>query len=304
MIESAPRSADSAPAERCHGKRAEWFRRAGQLGTGREGRDRHRRGRRRRRHREWPGLRDPPRARRDAGRRGRPRRRAGEADGRDDRGGRRRSARVPGRRHARLRLRGHGRGGARPLRPSRLPRQQRRDRQPGIRRRRERGALAAADDGQRRQHVPGGQARDPGHAPSRRWSHRQRVVDLRSEAPRAHRLLRLQGRCHRADAGDGRRSRTRGHPGELRCAGPRLHAHGLPARHERRRARPAAQGVGARDRRDRVGHRPRRAVLALGLRALHHRPHARGGRRHNAVGAGTRRRGLRRPGALHAVQGA
>ena len=160
----------------------------------------------------------------------------------------------------RLRLRGHGRGRARPLRSSRLPRQQRRDRQPRIRRRRERGELAAADGGQRRQHVSGGQARDSGHAPRRRRGDRQRVVDLRPAAARAHRVLRLQGRRHRADAGDGGRSRTRGHPGELRGARARLHAHGLPARHERRRARPAPQGVGAGDRRHRLGHRPRRAV--------------------------------------------
>ena len=40
-------------------------------------------------------------------------------------------------------------------------------------------------------------------APRRRRGDRQRVVDLRPAAARAHRLLRLQGRRHRADARDG-----------------------------------------------------------------------------------------------------
>ncbi len=43
-----------------------------------------------------------------------------------------------------------------------------------------------------------------------------------------------------------------------------------------------------------MGHRARRAVPLVGLRALHHRPHTRGGRRNVTVGAGTRRRRLRR----------
>ncbi len=67
--------------------------------------------------------------------------------------------------------------------------------------------------------------RDPGDDRDRgRRRHRQRVVDLGPAPARAHRLFDLEGRRHRADPGDGGRSRPAGHPGQLRRAGPDLHA--------------------------------------------------------------------------------
>src|SRR5262249_49869606 len=83
--------------------------------------------------------------------------------------------------------------------------------------------------------------------------------------PRLHRLLRREGRGQRADEGDGGRPRARGHWSELRRTRPGLHADGLPARHERGRPRPAAHRLGAEDRGNRLGHRPRRALPPVGL---------------------------------------
>src|SRR5499426_754697 len=64
----------------------------------------------------------------------------------------------------------------------------------------------------------------------------------------------------------------------------------------------AAHGLGAEDRGHGLGHRPRRALSPVGLRALHHRPRAGGGRRRDALGAraGCRGcRGLEKPPAHH-----
>ena len=60
------------------------------------------------------------------------------------------------------------------------------------------------------------------------------------------------------------------------------------ARHERRRARAAPQGLRARHRGHRLGHRPGRALPAVGPRALHHRPDAGGRRRRDAAVARAR----------------
>ena len=73
------------------------------------------------------------------------------------------------------------------------------------------------------------------------------------------------------------------------CPGPMLHADGLSRqRHERGRARSARQGLGAEDRRHRLGHRPRRALPAVQPRPLHHRPCAGGRWRRDPAGTGTR----------------
>ena len=172
---------------------------------------------------------------------GRPRRRAGRAHRRHDRRRRRHGGRAPGRPHRSRAGPRHGDGRARPLRPPRFPRQQRRHRQPRLGGRRDAGELAPRHAGQRRADVPGRQVRDPRHdqdGQARR--HRQHLLDLGAAPARAHRLLRLQGRGDRAHARHGRRPRQRGHPRQLRRAGAGLHADGLCARHEPRRARHSA----------------------------------------------------------------
>ena len=83
-----------------------------------------------------------------------------------------------------MRRDGGGRGV--PLGPARLPRQQRRHRQQGHRRRGNRGELGARDARERGQHVPDLQARHSGDDPHRRRRiDRQRVLDLRAAPARA-----------------------------------------------------------------------------------------------------------------------
>ena len=62
-------------------------------------------------------------------------------------------------------------------------------------------------------------------------------------------------------------------------------------------ARHPPQGLRARHRGHRLGHRPRRALPAVGPRALHHRPHAGGGRRGDAASSRTRE-----PGTLNRTE--
>ena len=70
--------------------------------------------------------------------------------------------------------------------------------------------------------------------------------------------------------------------------GPDVHADGLRARHERPGAGATASRVRARHRRHGLGCRPRRALPAVGPRALHHRPDACRRWRNDAAGPAAR----------------
>ena len=191
-----------------------------------------------------------------------------------------------------------GRCRGRPLGPARLPRQQRRHRQPRQRGRRKARGISARDAGERRDDVPALKACHPGHDQDRQGRrHRQYLVDLGPQATRPHHLHGLQGRRHRPYPGDGGRSRQGPYPGQLHLPRPDVHADGQSRqRHERSQPRPTRQGLGTQDRRHRLGYRPCRAIPAEQPRPLHHRPRAGGRRRRHAAGPGTRfsRSGRRR----------
>ena len=214
--------------------------------------------------------------------------RAGRAHRGHDRRGRRHGCRASGRPHRQCPGPRDGRCRARPLRPPRFPRQQRRHRQPRLGGGGEPGDLAPRHAGQRRADVPRRQARHPRHdqdgGPRR---HRQHLLDLGAAPARAHRLHRLQRRRDRAHPRHGRRPRQGRHSRQLRGAGPRLHADGLCARHEPSRARYAPQGLRARHRGHRLGHRPGRALSPVRPCALHHGTDPGRGRRRDAAVAGT-----------------
>ena len=107
--------------------------------------------------------------------------------------------------------------------------------------------LAPAHASQRRHHVPDFQARDPrDDQDGQGRGDRQYRVDRGAAPARAHHLLRLQGCGHRADPGDGGRSRPRRDPRQLRGARAGVYAHGHRVRHERSSARAAPQGLRAR----------------------------------------------------------
>ena len=209
---------------------------------GRQGRDRSGRRRGGRRHRQRPGRRDPAGARRHQGAGGRPRPEARRAHRRHDQGRRRPRRGSCRRRDQGGRVQAPGRCRGRPLGPARLPRQQRRHRQPRQRRRREARRIPPRDAGQCRDDVPALQARHPGHDQDGQGRRdRQHLVDLGAAAARPHHLHDLEGRGDRAHPGDGGRSRQGPHPRQLHLPRPDVHADGLSRqRHERGRARRSA----------------------------------------------------------------